>query len=128
MYKDPICLYCCRNLQLGYIDLYLIHFPASVKPMDLKVTFEKEDVLPFDIKSIWEAMEECQRLGLAKSIGVSNFSCKKLSKLLSTSKIPPAVNQVSQFASEQIRVKTQLSSSRLAPFILDFAPSHLAWN
>lgn len=33
-------------------------------------------------------------LGLTKSIGVSNFSCKKLQLLLSTAKIPPAVNQV----------------------------------
>ncbi|CAL5396821.1 unnamed protein product [Camellia sinensis] len=33
-------------------------------------------------------------LGLTKSVGVSNFSCKKLQLLLSTAKIPPAVNQV----------------------------------
>ncbi|KAF8378845.1 hypothetical protein HHK36_030194 [Tetracentron sinense] len=39
-------------------------------------------------------MEECCRLGLAKSIGVSNFSCKKLSQLLANATIPPAVNQV----------------------------------
>ena len=47
-----------------------------------------------DMKSVWEAMESCQNLGLTKSIGVSNFSCKKISDLLSTAKIPPAVNQV----------------------------------
>ncbi|WCJ33697.1 NAD(P)-linked oxidoreductase superfamily protein [Euphorbia peplus] len=39
-------------------------------------------------------MEECQYLGLTKAIGVSNFSCNKLLKLLSVAKIPPAVNQV----------------------------------
>ncbi|KAH9745917.1 Deoxymugineic acid synthase 1 [Citrus sinensis] len=39
-------------------------------------------------------MEECQNLGLTKSIGVSNFACKKLERLLATAKIPPAVNQV----------------------------------
>ncbi|OMO72592.1 Aldo/keto reductase [Corchorus olitorius] len=39
-------------------------------------------------------MEECQKLGLTKSIGVSNFSCKKLQTILSTAKIPPVVNQV----------------------------------
>lgn len=47
-----------------------------------------------DFRSVWEAMEECHKLGLAKSIGVSNFSCKKLENLLATAKIPPAVNQV----------------------------------
>ncbi|KAM0983325.1 hypothetical protein ACFX2I_010812 [Malus domestica] len=47
-----------------------------------------------DFKSIWEVMEECQKLGLTKFIGVSNFSCKKLEILLSTAEIPPVVNQV----------------------------------
>eukprot|EP00262_Sarcandra_glabra_P014596 TRINITY_DN4294_c0_g1_i5.p1 TRINITY_DN4294_c0_g1~~TRINITY_DN4294_c0_g1_i5.p1 ORF type:complete len:122 (-),score=23.42 TRINITY_DN4294_c0_g1_i5:220-585(-) len=55
-----------------------------------------------DFKSVWEAMEECQRLGLAKSIGVSNFSCKKLADLLAVATIPPAVNQVAlRWAYEQ---------------------------
>jgi diketogulonate reductase-like aldo/keto reductase len=54
---------------------------------------KKEDLLPIDFKSVWEAME-CQKLGLAKSIGVSNFSSRKLETLLATANIPPAVNQV----------------------------------
>lgn len=49
-----------------------------------------------DFKSVWAAMEECQKLGLTKSIGVSNFSCKKLADVLATAQIPPAVNQVCQ--------------------------------
>ncbi|KAJ8498497.1 hypothetical protein OPV22_009049 [Ensete ventricosum] len=44
--------------------------------------------------TVWEAMEKCQSLGLAKSIGVSNFTCKKLADLLTHARIPPAVNQV----------------------------------
>ncbi|KAL7180981.1 hypothetical protein ACSBR1_039941 [Camellia fascicularis] len=47
-----------------------------------------------DVKSVWEGMEECQRLGLTKAIGVSNFSSKRLHHLLSFAQIPPAVNQV----------------------------------
>ncbi|RHN61406.1 putative methylecgonone reductase [Medicago truncatula] len=39
-------------------------------------------------------MEYCYRLGLAKSIGVSNFGIKKLSMLFESAKIYPAVNQV----------------------------------
>ncbi|KAG9439706.1 hypothetical protein H6P81_019871 [Aristolochia fimbriata] len=83
-----------ENLQLEYLDLYLIHWPVSMKPGELKYPVPKEDICAMDFKGVWEAMEECQRLGLAKSIGVSNFSCKKLDELLSTAKIPPAVNQV----------------------------------
>uniref|UniRef100_A0A7C9DLQ7 NADP-dependent oxidoreductase domain-containing protein n=2 Tax=Opuntia streptacantha TaxID=393608 RepID=A0A7C9DLQ7_OPUST len=47
-----------------------------------------------DYRHVWEAMEECKKLGLAKSIGVSNFSCKKLEHILGFAVIPPAVNQV----------------------------------
>jgi len=47
-----------------------------------------------DFEVVWSEMEECQRLGLAKCIGVSNFSCKKLQHILSIATIPPSVNQV----------------------------------
>nr|XP_010932505.1 non-functional NADPH-dependent codeinone reductase 2 [Elaeis guineensis] len=83
-----------RNLQLDYLDLYLVHWPLSLKPGGSRYPIDKDDIFPIDLKSVWEAMEECQRLGLAKSIGVSNFSCKKLEDVLSVATIPPAVNQV----------------------------------
>ncbi|GJR12817.1 D-galacturonate reductase-like protein [Tanacetum coccineum] len=60
----------------------------------LKVPVPKECVTAIDIKSVWEAMEECQILGLIKSIGVSNFSTDKIQDILSFAKILPAVNQV----------------------------------
>ncbi|CAK9182509.1 unnamed protein product [Ilex paraguariensis] len=83
-----------KNLNVDYIDLYLIHWPVSSTPGNYEYPIKKEDFLPMDYKSVWAAMEECQRLGLTKSIGVSNFSCKKLSDVLAVAKIPPAVNQV----------------------------------
>ncbi|XP_038985166.1 non-functional NADPH-dependent codeinone reductase 2-like [Phoenix dactylifera] len=83
-----------RNLQLDYLDLYLIHWPMSLKPGACSFPINKEDILPLDLMSVWQAMEECQKLGLAKSIGVSNFSRKKLEELLAFAKMPPAVNQV----------------------------------
>ncbi|XP_008789298.1 non-functional NADPH-dependent codeinone reductase 2-like [Phoenix dactylifera] len=83
-----------QNLQLDYLDLYLIHFPMSFKPGLLTVPVNEEDILPFDLKSVWEAMEECQKLGLVRSIGVSNFTRRKLEELLRFALIPPAVNQV----------------------------------
>ncbi|XP_050377259.1 methylecgonone reductase-like [Argentina anserina] len=83
-----------QRLGLEYVDLYLIHWPVRMKPGTKGVQFSKDDLLPFDIMGTWEAMEECSRLGLAKSIGVSNFGSKKLSQILDECTIPPAVNQV----------------------------------
>ncbi|PSR84896.1 Non-functional NADPH-dependent codeinone reductase [Actinidia chinensis var. chinensis] len=83
-----------QNLGLEYLDLYLIHWPVSTAPGKHEFPVKKEDVVPMDLKSVWEAMEECKNSGLTKSIGVSNFSCQKLQRLLATAKIPPAVNQV----------------------------------
>jgi 3''-deamino-3''-oxonicotianamine reductase len=57
----------------------------------------KKDLVAMDMKGVWEEMEEC---GLAKAIGVSNFSCKKLQYLLSFAKTPPAANQVISFSLE----------------------------
>ncbi|MBA0756298.1 hypothetical protein Gogos_022201 [Gossypium gossypioides] len=83
-----------KNLRLEYLDLYLIHWPVSSKPGIYEFPIKQEDFLAMDFKAVWKAMEDCQRLGLTKSIGVSNFSCKKLGDILAFAKIPPAVNQV----------------------------------
>ncbi|KAJ9708659.1 hypothetical protein PVL29_000603 [Vitis rotundifolia] len=83
-----------KNLQLDYLDLYLIHWPVSLKPGKYELPVNKDDLLPIDLGSVWKAMEDCQKLGLTKAIGVNNFSCKKLEELLQTASILPAVNQV----------------------------------
>ncbi|XP_047318982.1 deoxymugineic acid synthase 1-B-like [Impatiens glandulifera] len=82
------------NLKLEYVDLYLIHCPFSITPGKYEYPPNQEDVLEMDYKGVWTAMEECHKLGLAKSIGVSNFTCKKLEDLLLVATIPPAINQV----------------------------------
>ncbi|XP_021293073.1 non-functional NADPH-dependent codeinone reductase 2-like [Herrania umbratica] len=83
-----------RMLQLEYLDLYLIHWPLSAKPGKIGFPVPKEEQLAMNFKSVWAAMEECQRFGLTKSIGLSNFSCKKLRNILSFATISPSVNQV----------------------------------
>ncbi|EDL32239.1 aldo-keto reductase family 1 member C18 isoform 2 [Mus musculus] len=62
-----------RKLNLDYVDLYLIHFPVSLK-----------------------AMEKCKDAGLAKSIGVSNFNRRQLEMILNKPglKYKPVCNQV----------------------------------
>ncbi|XP_071686420.1 D-galacturonate reductase-like [Rutidosis leptorrhynchoides] len=84
-----------KNLGVEYVDLYLIHWPLKIVLEDeLNFPIPSECIFPMDLKQTWEAMEECQNLGLTKSIGVSNFSTNKIQQILSFAKIPPAVNQV----------------------------------
>ncbi|KAM3325530.1 Aldo-keto reductase family 4 member C11 [Capsicum baccatum] len=80
------------NLQLEYVDLYLMHWPVSMKPGS--VDFKPENLMPTNIHNIWKAMEKVYDSGKARAIGVSNFSTKKLGDLLQEARIPPAVNQV----------------------------------
>ncbi|CAH1431157.1 unnamed protein product [Lactuca virosa] len=83
-----------RNLGLDYVDLYLIHWPLKLNQEEFKVPIPKDCIAAINIKDVWEGMEKCQNLGLAKSIGVSNFAPRKIEEILSFAKIPPAVNQV----------------------------------
>ncbi|KAJ4711018.1 NADPH-dependent codeinone reductase-like protein [Melia azedarach] len=81
-----------RSIKLEYLVLYLIHWPISAKLEDVEVLKPKTNLIPMDYKGVWEAMEECQRLDLTKSIGFSNFSSKKLETMLSIATIPPSIN------------------------------------
>lgn len=88
-------MYYCRNLQMVYIDLYLIHWPIRLRvEQETPSPVYDNDFVMMDMEGVWKDMEECQRLGLTKAIGVSNFTCKKLNTLLSFATIPPAANQV----------------------------------
>ncbi|KAL9250207.1 NADPH-dependent aldo-keto reductase, chloroplastic-like protein [Drosera capensis] len=81
-----------QNLQLDYVDLYLVHWPVRMKKGS--VGFKAENLDPVDIPGTWKAMEAFYDSGKAKAIGVSNFSTKKLGDLLDIALVPPAVNQV----------------------------------
>jgi len=79
---------------MDYVDLYLVHWPVAAKPGKPQFPIKREDIMPMDLSGVWRAMEECHRLGLARMIGVSNFTTTKLQELLAIADIPPAVNQV----------------------------------
>lgn len=84
------------DLQLDYLDLYLIHWPVAIKP---GVGFPQSDdeylsLVEAPIIETWRAMEACVDAGLVKHIGVSNFSATKLQNLVALSRIKPAMNQV----------------------------------
>uniref|UniRef100_A0A0D9V7S4 NADP-dependent oxidoreductase domain-containing protein n=1 Tax=Leersia perrieri TaxID=77586 RepID=A0A0D9V7S4_9ORYZ len=80
------------DLQLEYLDLYLIHWPFRVKKGS--GISNTEDYIPPDIPSAWGAMEKLYDSGKTRAIGVSNFSSKKLGDLLAVARVPPAVDQV----------------------------------
>ncbi|KAF5940903.1 hypothetical protein HYC85_022070 [Camellia sinensis] len=70
-----------QDLQLDYVDLYLIHWPVRMKKGS--IGFKPENLgIPTDIPATWKAMEALYDSGKARAIGVSNFSSKKLGDLL----------------------------------------------
>ena len=53
------------------------------------------DEMKSDLKHVkFQGMEKCKELGLAKSIGVSNYNVSQLERILAKCKVPPANNQV----------------------------------
>ncbi|KAE8099328.1 hypothetical protein FH972_017319 [Carpinus fangiana] len=81
-----------EDLQLEYIDLYLMHWPLRTKPGSRGIS--PEIMAPLCLPETWNAMEGLYASGQARAIGVSNFSTNKLQDLLKYAKVPPAVNQV----------------------------------
>ena len=73
------------DLQLDYLDLYLIHWPAVAKQYDNWEQLNAET---------WRAMEDLYKAGKIKAIGVSNFLPHHLESLLQQCTITPMVNQI----------------------------------
>ena len=74
------------ELNLEYLDLYLIHWPVATGCAGAELTPP--------IRETWAAMEALRAAGTARSIGVSNFSAKKLAAMKAHATVFPAVNQV----------------------------------
>lgn len=75
------------NLQLEFIDLYLIHWPAAT---GLEPSSPKNAGLR---KESWRALEEMHSKGRLRYIGVSNYLKTHLQELLSYAHIKPFLNQ-----------------------------------
>lgn len=85
-----------KDLQLDYLDLYLMHWPVAFKH---GVGFPEKDDDYLSLEEVpiietWNAMIEAKKQGLVKHIGVSNFSIKKMEDLMSKTEDIPEMNQV----------------------------------
>jgi aldehyde reductase len=85
-----------QRLGLGYLDLFLIHWPIAFQ--------EGEDVFPRDEEGkplttdtdyleTWKGMEDLLDTGLVRSIGISNFNQKQVQRLLDNCRVKPAMLQ-----------------------------------
>ncbi len=74
-----------KNLNCEYLDLYLIHWPASKAVHDDWIEINNET---------WKAFEYLYEQGLVKAIGVCNFKVNQLEELIKVAKIKPMVNQI----------------------------------
>ena len=100
------CMKSLKDLGLEYFDLYLIHFPFSLKFVPFeeryppewlydpkgKIPRMEEDPVP--IIDTWRAMEALVDEGLVKNIGVCNFGSSLLRDLYNSARIKPSVLQI----------------------------------
>ncbi|KAF2678879.1 putative aldo-keto reductase [Lentithecium fluviatile CBS 122367] len=88
---------------LGYIDLFLIHFPCALEYLDPEEKrypgwwmADGETVSParVPIRETWEQLEALVDHGIAKSIGVSNFQAQSLYDIYTYNKHPISSLQI----------------------------------
>ena len=72
-------------LNCDYLDIYLMHWPAS------KAVHENWKEINAET---WQAMEYLYNSGIVKAIGVCNFKINQLEALMENAKIKPMINQI----------------------------------
>ena len=86
------------DLQLDYLDLYLIHWPVpNYHPPKCDVNTRNPNAKPYihdNYMNTWRQMESLVEKGLVKRIGTSNMTIPKLKLLLRDAKIKPAFNEM----------------------------------
>lgn len=102
----PACEKSLQDLATDYLDLYLIHFPISLKYVDFDTRYPPEwffdpsaenpkmHIDPVPLSDTWRAMEELVESGLVKEIGVCNYNVGLLHDLIAYSSIKPAMLQI----------------------------------
>jgi diketogulonate reductase-like aldo/keto reductase len=87
-----------KDLQLDYLDLYLVHWPfPNHHPPGCDVTARNPNAVPYiheNYMRTWRKMEELVDRGLVRHIGTSNLTIPKMKLLLRDARIKPAVNEM----------------------------------
>ena len=94
----PSCRQSLKDLQLEYLDLYLVHWPfPNFHPPGCTVDSRSPDSKPYiheNFMRTWRQMERLVDLGLVRHIGTSNVTIPKLKLILRDARIKPAVNEL----------------------------------
>jgi diketogulonate reductase-like aldo/keto reductase len=94
----PACRQSLADLQLDYLDMYLVHWPfPNFHPPGCDVSSRSADARPYiheNYMQTWRQMEKLVDLGLVRHIGTSNMTIPKLKLLLPDARIAPAVNEM----------------------------------
>lgn len=87
-----------KDLQLDYLDLYLIHWPfPNFHAPGCDVTSRSPEAKPYiheNFMKTWRKLEELVTSGLVRHIGTSNMTIHKLQLVLRDAKIKPACNEM----------------------------------
>ncbi len=92
------CAKTLKDLQLEYLDLYLVHWPfPNYHSPGCDVTARNPDARPYiheNYMKTWRQMERLVEIGLVRHIGTSNMTIPKLNLLLRDAKIKPVCNEM----------------------------------
>ncbi len=86
------------DLQLDYLDLYLVHWPfPNFHAKGVSVESRDPHAKPYiheNFMATWSKMEELYEMGLVKNIGTSNVTKAKMELILRDCKVKPVINEM----------------------------------